>query len=151
MSSFATPLAAAPPGGPSSTFRVTGDVTKWTSFDVKALEALPVTKGNVTYFAAGVFVTQSCRGTLLWDVSHSVGIVVVPKIKNAIPRKAVIVTGSGGCQSVLGPNHRGACSRRTSSRSRWFCTHRRAGRHGWWPVCVQHREYRSAERRQVDR
>jgi hypothetical protein len=53
-----TPLAAAPPGGPSSAFRVTGDVTKRTSFDLQTLEALPVTKENVTYFAAGAVVPK---------------------------------------------------------------------------------------------
>src|SRR5215469_14628798 len=57
-----TPLAAAPPGGPSSTFRVTGDVTKRTSFDLEALEALPVTKENVSYFAAGAVVDGQALG-----------------------------------------------------------------------------------------
>jgi hypothetical protein len=97
-----TPLAAAPPGGPSSTFRVTGDVAKRTSFDLEMLEALPVTKENVTYFAAGAVVTQSFTGTLLWDLLQSVGIVVDPTIKNDILRKVVIVTGSDGYQSVFG-------------------------------------------------
>ena len=97
-----TPLAAAPPGGPSSTFRVTGDVTKRTSFDLETLEALPITKENVTYFAAGAVVTQSFTGTLLWDLLQSVGIVVDPTIKNDILRKIVIVTGSDGYQSVFG-------------------------------------------------
>jgi hypothetical protein len=73
---FVTPLAAAPPGGPSLAFRVTGDVTKRTSFDLETLEALPVTKENVTYFAAGAVVTQSFMGTLLWDLLQSVGIVI---------------------------------------------------------------------------
>jgi DMSO/TMAO reductase YedYZ molybdopterin-dependent catalytic subunit len=97
-----TPLAAAPPGGPSSSFRVTGEVTKRTSFDLEALEALPVTKENVTYFAAGAVVTQSFTGTLLWDLLQSVGIVVDSKIKNDILRKIVIVTGSDGYRSVFG-------------------------------------------------
>jgi hypothetical protein len=97
-----TPLAAAPPGGPSSSFRVTGDVTKRTSFDLEALEALPVTKENVTYFAAGVVVTQSFTGTLLWDLLQSVGIVVDPKIKNDILRKVIIVTGSDGYEAAFG-------------------------------------------------
>ena len=39
-----SPLAAAPPGGPSSVFRLTGDVTKRTSFDLETLQVLPVTK-----------------------------------------------------------------------------------------------------------
>jgi hypothetical protein len=76
-----TPLSAAPPGGPSSTFRVTGDVTKRTSFDLEALEALPVTKENVTYFAAGEVVTQAFTGTLLCDLLQSVGILVDPKTR----------------------------------------------------------------------
>jgi hypothetical protein len=97
-----TPLAAAPAGGPSSAFHVTGDVTKRTSFDLEALEMLPVTRENVTYFAAGAVVTQSFTGTLLWDLLQSVGIVVDPKIKNDILRKIVIVTGSDGYRSVFG-------------------------------------------------
>ena len=96
-----TPLAAAPPGGPSSTFRVTGDVTKRTSFDLEALEALPVTKENVTYFAAGAVVTQSFTGTLLWDLLQSVGLVVDPKVKNDILRKVIIVTGSEAYEAAF--------------------------------------------------
>jgi len=96
-----TPLAAAPPGGPSSTFRVTGDVTKRTSFDLEALEALPVTKENVSYFAAGAVVTQSFTGTLLWDLLQSVGLVVDPKVKNDILRKVIIVTGSDGYEAAF--------------------------------------------------
>jgi hypothetical protein len=99
---FVTPLAAAPPGGPSSTLSCHRRCDQATSFDLKALEALPVTKGNVTYFAAGVVVTQSFTGTLLWDVSQSVGIGVNPKIGNAILRKAMTVTGGDGYQSVFG-------------------------------------------------
>ena len=97
-----TPLAAAPLGGPSSTLRVTGDVTKRTSFDLEALEALPVTKENVTYFTAGAVVTQSFTGTLLWDLLQSVGIVVDPKVKNDILREVIIVTGSDGYEAACG-------------------------------------------------
>jgi len=97
-----SPLAAAPPGGPSSVFRLTGDVTKRTSFDLESLQALPVTKENVTYFAAGAVVTQSFTGTLLWDLLQSVGIVVDPNVKNDILRKVVIVTGSDGYETAFG-------------------------------------------------
>jgi hypothetical protein len=99
---FAAPLAAAQSGGPSSAFRLTGEVMKQTSFDLEALETLPVTNQNVTYFAAGAVLTQSFTGALLWDLLQSVGIVVDPNIKNDILRKSVIVTGSDGYKSVFG-------------------------------------------------
>jgi hypothetical protein len=97
-----SPLAAAPAGGVSTAFRVTGEVTDRTSFDLQKLEELPVANQNVTYFAAGSVVTQSFTGALLWDLLQSVGIIVDPNIKNDILRKIVIVTGSDGYQSVFG-------------------------------------------------
>jgi Oxidoreductase molybdopterin binding domain len=97
-----SPLAAAPPGGPSKAFLVTGDVTERSSFDLQKLEQLPVANQNVTYFAAGSVVTQSFTGALLWDLLQSVGIIVDPNTKNDILRKIVIVTGSDGYQSVFG-------------------------------------------------
>lgn len=108
-----SPLAAAPSGGPSSVFHLTGDVTKRSSFDLEALQALPVTKESVTHFAAGAAVTQSFTGTLLWDLLQSVGIVVDPNVKNDILRKVVIVTGSDGYETAfdageIAPNFGGA-------------------------------------------
>jgi len=97
-----SPLAAAPPGGVSTVFHVTGEVTDRASFDLQKLEQLPPTNENVTYFAAGTVVTQSFTGALLWDLLQSVGIIVNPNVKNDILRKIVIVTGSDGYQSVFG-------------------------------------------------
>jgi Oxidoreductase molybdopterin binding domain len=100
-----SPLSAACPGGPSTSFTVTGEVAKPTVFDLSNLEQLPAAQTNVTYFAAGSVVTQSFTGALLWDLLNNppVGsIVVAPTVKNDILHKIVIVTGSDCYQSVFG-------------------------------------------------
>jgi hypothetical protein len=86
--------------GPS--IRVGGDVQHPMTFDVAALEQLPVTHENVTYFAAGSVVSQTFTGVLLWDLLQSVGIIVNPMIKNDILRKTVVVIGSDGYEVVFG-------------------------------------------------
>lgn len=100
-----SPLSAACPGGPSTSFTVTGEVAKPTVFDLSNLEQLPGAQANVTYFAAGSVVTQSFTGALLWDLLNNPpvgGIVVAPTVKNDILHKIVIVTGSDCYQSVFG-------------------------------------------------
>jgi hypothetical protein len=100
-----SPLSAACPGGPSTSFTVTGEVTKPSVFDLNSLQQLPAAQANVTYFAAGSVVTQSFTGALLWDLLNSPpvgGIVVAPTVKNDILHKIVIVTGSDCYQSVFG-------------------------------------------------
>jgi hypothetical protein len=95
------PLAEAQTGGVSSHFRVTGEVQHRTVFDLRTLEALPVTHENVWYFAGGSVVNSSFAGALLWDVLNAPGIVVNPNVKNDILRKIVIVVGSDGYQAVI--------------------------------------------------
>ena len=100
-----SPLEAACPGGPASSFTVTGQVKTPTVFYPNNLGQLPVAQANVTYFAAGSVTTQSFTGALLWDLLDSPpvgGIVVDPTIKNDILRKIIIVTGSDCYQSVFG-------------------------------------------------
>ena len=100
-----SPLYAACPGGPSTSFTVTGEVRSPTVFDLSSLQQLPAAQADVTYFAAGSVVTQSFTGALLWDLLNSPpvgGIVVAPTVKNDILHKIVIVTGSDCYQSVFG-------------------------------------------------
>src|SRR5579871_3265570 len=96
---------AACPGGPTTTFTVTGQVKNPTIFDIHRLQQLPTAQQNITYFAAGAVTSQSFTGALLWDLLNNSavgGIVVDPSIKNDILHKIVIVTGSDCYQSVFG-------------------------------------------------
>ena len=100
-----SPLEAACPGGASTSFTVTGEVTNKTVFDLSALQQFPPAQANVTYFAAGSVVTESFTGALLWDLLNNApvgGIVTNPNIKNDILHKVVIVTGTDCYQSVFG-------------------------------------------------
>ena len=98
-----SPIAEAQNTTIPSTFRVFGQVTKPTTFDLTALKKLPLTSENVTYFAAGQVASHQFTGALLWDLLQSVGgIVVDPKVKNDILRSVVIITGSDGYASVIG-------------------------------------------------
>jgi hypothetical protein len=98
-----SPIAEAQNATIPSNFRVFGQVTKPTTFDLAKLEKLPITSQNVTYFAAGQVASHQFTGALLWDLLQSVGgIIVDPKVKNDILRSVVIVTGSDGYASVIG-------------------------------------------------
>ena len=100
-----TPLQAACPGGVSSYFTVSGEVTKRTVFDLNKLEQFASAQENVTYFAAGSVVSESFTGVLLWDLLNNApvnGIVTDPAIKNDILHKVIIVTGTDCYQSVFG-------------------------------------------------
>ncbi|MBV8089465.1 MAG: molybdopterin-dependent oxidoreductase [Alphaproteobacteria bacterium] len=100
-----SPLEAACPGGASTSFTVTGEVTNKAVFDLSALQQFPPAQANVTYFAAGSVVTESFTGALLWDLLNNApvgGIVTNPNIKNDILHKVVIVTGTDCYQSVFG-------------------------------------------------
>jgi len=101
----ASPLHAACPGGVSSFFTVSGQVTKRAVFNLNKLEQFAPAQANVTYFAAGSVVTESFTGVLLWDLLNNSpvgGIVTDPAVKNDILHKVVIVTGTDCYQSVFG-------------------------------------------------
>ena len=98
-----SPIAEAQNATIPSTFRVFGQVTKPTTFDLAKLEKLSITSQNVTYFAAGQVASHQFTGALLWDLLQSAGgIIVDPKVKNDILRLIVVVTGSDGYASVIG-------------------------------------------------
>ena len=100
-----SPLQAACPGGVSSFFKVSGEVTNRTVFDLDKLEQFPPAQQNVTYFAAGSVVTESFTGVVLWDLLNNApvgGIVTDPTVKNDILHKVIIVTGTDCYQSVFG-------------------------------------------------
>jgi hypothetical protein len=100
-----SPLQAACPGGMSTSFKVTGEVTNRAVFDLSALQQFPPAQANMTYFAAGSVVTESFTGALLWDLLNNApvsGIVTNPSIKKDILHKVVIVTGTDCYQSVFG-------------------------------------------------
>ena len=100
-----TPLQAACPGGVSSYFTVSGDVTKRTVFDLNKLEQFAPAQENVTYFAAGSVVSESFTGVLLWDLLNNSpvnGIITDPTIKNDILHKVIVVTETDCYQSVFG-------------------------------------------------
>ena len=100
-----SPLQAACPGGVSTSFTVTGEVTNRSVFDLSALQQFAPAQANVTYFAAGSVVSQSFTGALLWDLLNNApvgGILTNPSIKNDILHKVVIVTGTDCYQSVFG-------------------------------------------------
>jgi hypothetical protein len=98
-------FGASCPGGPTTSFSVTGEVAKPTVFYPSNLQQLPTAQENVTYFSAGSVVTQSFTGALLWDLLNNPpvgGIVTNPNVKNDILHKIIIVTGSDCYQSVFG-------------------------------------------------
>jgi Oxidoreductase molybdopterin binding domain len=100
-----SPLQAGCPGGVSTSFTVTGEVTNRAVFDLSALQQFAPAQENVTYFAAGSVSTESFTGVLLWDLLSNApvnGIVTNPNIKNDILHKVVIVTGTDCYQSVFG-------------------------------------------------
>jgi hypothetical protein len=83
-----TSLQAACPGGVSTFFTVSGEVTNRAVFDLTKLEQFLPAQENVTYFAAGSVVSESFTGVLLWDLLNNApvdGIVTDPAIKNDIP------------------------------------------------------------------
>jgi len=99
-----SPLQAACPGGVSTFFTVSGDVTNRTTFNLNELEQFLPAQANVTYFAAGSVVSETFTGVLLWDLlsnSPVNGIVTNPNFKNDILHKVVIVTGTDCYQSVF--------------------------------------------------
>jgi Oxidoreductase molybdopterin binding domain len=100
-----SPLQAGCPGGVSTSFTVTGEVTNRAVFDLSAIQQFAPAQENVTYFAAGSVSTESFTGVLLWDLLSNApvnGIVTNPNIKNDILHKVVIVTGTDCYQSVFG-------------------------------------------------
>lgn len=100
-----TSLQAACPGGVSTFFTVSGEVTNRAVFDLTKLEQFLPAQENVTYFAAGSVVSESFTGVLLWDLLNNApvdGIVTDPAIKNDILHKIIIVTGTDCYQSVFG-------------------------------------------------
>jgi hypothetical protein len=54
VSAGSAPLQAACPGGVSTSFKVSGDVTNRAVFDLNKLERFPPAQANVTYFCRGV-------------------------------------------------------------------------------------------------
>jgi len=58
-------LQAACPGGVSTSFTASGDVTNRAVFNLRKLRQFSPTQANVTYFAAGSVVTESFTGVLL--------------------------------------------------------------------------------------
>ena len=100
-----SPLQAACPGGVSSSFTVSGQVTNPRVFNLSKLEQFAPAQANMTYFAAGSVVTESFTGVLLWDLLNQPpvgGITTDPTVKNDILHKIVIVTGTDCYQSVFG-------------------------------------------------
>jgi hypothetical protein len=98
-------LQAACPGGISTLFTVTGEVTNRAFFNLNKLKQLPQAQANVTYFAGGSVVTEAFTGVLLWDLLNNSpvnGITTSQNIKNDILHKVVIVTGTDCYQSVFG-------------------------------------------------
>ena len=62
VSAGSAPLQAACPGGVSTSFEVSGDVTNRAVFDLNKLERFPPAQANLTYFAAGSVVTEAFTG-----------------------------------------------------------------------------------------
>jgi DNA-binding beta-propeller fold protein YncE len=63
-----SPIADAQNAAVPITFRVSGQVTNPTTFNLAKLEKMPVTTQNVTYFAAGAVTSHTFTGALLWDL-----------------------------------------------------------------------------------
>jgi hypothetical protein len=102
----ASPLQAACLGGASTSFIVSGEVTKRSVFDLKRLEQqFAPAQEDVTYFAGDSVVTESFTGVLLWDLLSNPpvgGIMTNSGIKNDILHKVIVVTGTDCYQSVFG-------------------------------------------------
>ena len=100
------PLQAACPGGASTVFVVSGEITKSAAFNLQILERqFAPAQENVTYFAGSSPVTESFTGVLLWDLLNNSpvgGIVTNSGIKNDILHKVIVVTGTDCYQSVFG-------------------------------------------------
>jgi hypothetical protein len=105
ISAGSSSVYAGCPGGVSTLFKVSGAVTRPTTFNLAQLEQFAPAQENVTYFAAGSVVTESFTGVLLWDLLNNApvgGIVTNPNTKNDILRKVVVVTGTDCYQAVFG-------------------------------------------------
>jgi len=101
-----SPLHAACPGGASTSFTVSGEVTNKATFNLQALQSqfLPA-QVNITYIAEGEPVSASYTGALLWDLLNNApvgGIVTNPNIKNDILNKIIVVEGTDCYTAVFG-------------------------------------------------
>ena len=85
---------ASPGGGPASQFSVSGAVSSTRSFDLAALQALPMR----TAVVGGV----SYSGVSFWDLLNTtVGISLNAAVKNDVLGKYVVATASDGYRSVF--------------------------------------------------
>ncbi|SAL10862.1 Oxidoreductase molybdopterin binding domain protein [Caballeronia peredens] len=89
----ATSTIKASGGGTTTTFQLLGAVTKPTTYDLAALQALPAvtrTVGTTTY-----------TGVSLWDLVNAAGIHTSSSVKNDLLGFYLIATGSDGYRVVL--------------------------------------------------
>ncbi len=93
-----TGLSGAGMAGPiSRQFALSGDVATPGVYDLASLSALPATTETVTYLSAGVPVTDTYTGTLLWTLLNAAGgIPPVSGEKNSVRRNYIVTVGSDG-------------------------------------------------------
>lgn|GEM_PF-1071360 len=89
-------------GGPSSSFRLGGEVQNPKTINLQELSGLPnQTTVQDAYFGAGGMHKGEFTGVLLWDLLNSAGVITNPNIKNDLFRKYVLVTGSNCYQQLF--------------------------------------------------
>ena len=89
-------------GGPSSSFRLGGEVQNPETINLKELSSLPnQTTVQDAYLGEGAMKQGEFTGVLLWDLLKSAGVITNPNIKNDLFRKYVIVTGSNCYQQLF--------------------------------------------------
>jgi len=89
-------------GGPSSSFRLGGEVENPKTINLQELSSLPnQTTVQDAYFGKGGIQRGEFTGVLLWDLINSAGVITNPNIKSDLYRKYVLVTGSDCYQQTF--------------------------------------------------
>ena len=88
-------------GGSSTSFTLSGLVSKPATYGEAALAALPSVTESVTYLAGGSPVSATYTGVSLWTLLNSAGLVTDPTIKNDELRDYVVATGSDGYEATF--------------------------------------------------
>lgn len=83
-------------GGVSSSFTLSGLVSRPGAYGAADLAALPATTQSVTFTAAGQPVSTSYTGVSLWTLLNAAGLVTDPAVRAGQLRQYVVATGSDG-------------------------------------------------------
>ena len=89
-------------GGPSSSFRLGGEVQNPKTINLQELSSMPnQTTVQDAYLSEGGIKQGEFTGVLLWDLINSAGVLTNSNIKHDLSRKYVLVTGSDCYQQLF--------------------------------------------------